>query len=584
MIDPVISLAFGVHSQKGVYALLLGSGVSRAAGIPTGWEIMEELIRKVAILRKADCGTNPIVWYTQEYKTQPSYDTLLTALANSPSTRASLLRPYFEPTDEERRAGRKVPTAAHRAIARLVQDGYIRVLITTNFDRLLEKAIEEVGIVPIVLSTPDAINGALPVAHSHCVIFKLHGDYLDTRIKNTPLELGHFENNVNAWLDQVFAEHGLIVCGWSADYDTALRSALERRPSGRFPCYWAVKGALGEAAQRLTTQLSAQMITIENADAFFTELEDKVQSLQDSSMPDPLSAQSSVVKLKGYLVDNRHRIQLEELMLVETEQLHARLADTTTFPVSYSLNTADSLVRMTDQYRELASTLVQLISVGCQWGEPGQAHIWRRCVERIANNPTMPWRYLKLYPALLLLYAGGIAAVNSGRYHNLYSLLRKAVLRENGKEVSICEEVHTYSVFNGTLANNFPGLERHYTAASDHLYAVLRPILMDLLPSQPEFERAFDRLEILWALANIELSMVNADNSAYKARPFGSFLWRYGNSYERSLLRAISDEAHTMGQSWGPLKAGFFRGDLGFFDKVAKQFWTVIEPISARLW
>ncbi len=48
MIDPLISLAFALHNAKSAYALLLGSGVSRAAGIPTGWEIVIDLTRGLA--------------------------------------------------------------------------------------------------------------------------------------------------------------------------------------------------------------------------------------------------------------------------------------------------------------------------------------------------------------------------------------------------------------------------------------------------------------------------------------------------------------------------------------------------------
>ena len=56
MIEPILSLALAVQSNKGVYALLLGSGVSRAAGVPTGWEIAEDLIRKLALLKGQDCA------------------------------------------------------------------------------------------------------------------------------------------------------------------------------------------------------------------------------------------------------------------------------------------------------------------------------------------------------------------------------------------------------------------------------------------------------------------------------------------------------------------------------------------------
>ena len=37
---------------------------------------------------------------------------------------------------------RTLPARAHRAIARLVATGVVRVIITTNFDRLLEQAIQ----------------------------------------------------------------------------------------------------------------------------------------------------------------------------------------------------------------------------------------------------------------------------------------------------------------------------------------------------------------------------------------------------------------------------------------------------------
>jgi hypothetical protein len=48
-VDPLTQLAFSIYESKGVYALLLGSGLSRSAGIPTGWEITLDLVRRVAV-------------------------------------------------------------------------------------------------------------------------------------------------------------------------------------------------------------------------------------------------------------------------------------------------------------------------------------------------------------------------------------------------------------------------------------------------------------------------------------------------------------------------------------------------------
>jgi len=88
----------------------------------------------------------------------------------------------FEPPEEEREEGKKLPTKAHKGIARLVHGGYIRVIITTNFDHLLEDAIRDEGMEPVIISSPDSINGAIPIVHSKCTIIKVRGDYLDTRI------------------------------------------------------------------------------------------------------------------------------------------------------------------------------------------------------------------------------------------------------------------------------------------------------------------------------------------------------------------------------------------------------------------
>jgi phosphoglycolate phosphatase-like HAD superfamily hydrolase len=87
---------------------------------------------------------------------------------------------YFEPYEADREEKRKELTAAHRAIARLCSKGYVRVIVTTNFDRLLERALEVEGITPIVIDTPDAAECTSPMPHSGCTVLKVNGDYLDT--------------------------------------------------------------------------------------------------------------------------------------------------------------------------------------------------------------------------------------------------------------------------------------------------------------------------------------------------------------------------------------------------------------------
>jgi hypothetical protein len=63
-----ISLAFPTHTNKGVCVLLLASAVSRSSRIPTGWEIVLELIRKVAALSGEVCESKPAAWYARKLR------------------------------------------------------------------------------------------------------------------------------------------------------------------------------------------------------------------------------------------------------------------------------------------------------------------------------------------------------------------------------------------------------------------------------------------------------------------------------------------------------------------------------------
>jgi SIR2-like domain len=237
--DPLTQLAFAVHENKGIYALVLGSGLSRAAGIPTGWEITLDLIRCVAMARGFEEQPDWAAWYRKEAGKQPNYSTVLAELALSPAERRSILHGYIEPTETDRQEGRKIPTAAHRAIAELVRRGYIRVIVTTNFDRLTDNALRDAGIEPTVIASADALSGAEPITHSACYILKLHGDYKDSRILNTDEELQDYPDEYNRLLDRIFDEYGLIVCGWSGEWDHALRAAFLRAPNRRYSMYWA---------------------------------------------------------------------------------------------------------------------------------------------------------------------------------------------------------------------------------------------------------------------------------------------------------------------------------------------------------
>ncbi len=532
MIEPINSLAFSIHANKGVYALLLGSGLSRAARIPTGWEITIELVRKVAKLEGSNCEPDPAAWFRNTKKREPDYSELLDAVAKTPAERQQLLRTYWEPTEAEREEGAKLPTNAHRAIANLVQLGYIRVILTTNFDRLMETALNDVGIQSTVLSSPDHIVGALPLIHTQCTIIKIHGDYLDTRIRNTPTELADYPKPFKTLLDRVFDEFGLVIAGWSADWDEALRAAMTRAPYRRFSMYWATRGEPSEAALDLIARRSATVVKIVDADSFFVALSEQVKSLEEFSRPHPLSTEAAIATLKRYISESKYRIAHDDLISREV----AEVASKTNGP-GYSMDTGlmngpDVLSRV-KKYEAACATLMSMATVAGQWSDNDQMRSWTRAVTRLATRQIQAGSVLltdlQRYPATLVLYCFGIAAVSAERWDLLRVMFDAKISREGQEDKRTVEVVPIAILFErgGDVMKILPGRDRQYTPLNNHVETLLWPLFESQFASKEAFQENFDRFELLIALF-YTVPIKNKAASGYWTVP-GSYGWRHRN-------------------------------------------------------
>jgi len=579
MIDPILSLSFSLHSNKGVYALLLGSGISRPAGLPTGWEVTLDLIRKLAHVTGENCEPDPAKWYEEKFSEEADYSKLLNSLAKTPSERSNLLKSYFEPSEEEREQKLKTSTSAHKAIANLIAQGYVKVVITTNFDRLLEKALEEAGVTPIVISTTDAIHGAPPIVHTPCTLIKVHGDYLDTRIKNTPEELAVYDVHLNALLDRVFDEFGLIICGWSGDWDTALRDSIVRSKSRRFTTYWTAKDPLSEKAKEIADFRKAEILPIQTADFFFTELSEKITAIKEFERPHPLSAQVAVATFKRYLPDDKYRIQLHDLVMQETDRLFENISPVF-YPTQKPEPDKDTLLQRIKQYETKSEILQAMMIAGGYWGNQTTSDLFVKCLERLIGhykeqNGYKAWINLQLYPALLLLFSEGLAALASDNYQVLATLLLKP--RNNyaypEKELLIFSLLPAV-VMEQNVGRLLPNMERRHTPASDWLVETLYQSLREYIPEKNDFEDKFDRLEYLISLTICDHLL---QTSKYHWIPIGRFGWRnrdYGNRHISSLMQ---NEIESEKENWKPLKAGFFGGS---FDRANAALARVTEQLS----
>ncbi|HAX61400.1 MAG TPA: hypothetical protein DCX95_02415 [Elusimicrobia bacterium] len=580
MIDPIISLSFTIHSNPGTYALLLGSGVSRSAGIPTGWEIVIDLIKKLAAIQKEDCMPNPEKWYVEKYKKDPDYSEILEELVKTPIERNQLLRVYFEPNDDEKAKDLKVPTEAHKSIAKLVSAGYIKVIVTTNFDRLLEKAMEEVGIIPMVISTADSAEGAIPLTHSKCTIVKVSGDYLDIRIKNTRKELSQYDEKINLLLDKILDEFGLIVCGWSGEWDIALASAIERCKNHRFSTYWTASGEPAETAKKLIGLRRSSALNIRSADDFFRELTEKVFALQEIFRPHPLSSKIAVATVKKYIIDNKYKIDLHDLVMSETEKVYSEILNNPAFSVNTGFNDTEFNKRV-KAYESMVELLRDVFIAGCFWDDGRNNGIWQKSLERLSyferQSGIVALLNLRQYPALILLYAGGIAAIAAKKYDNFASLISGSQVYSNAHdrfEPLICH-LYTHKVIEKDLANKLPGQGSRFTPLNDHLHILLRSPLKEYLPDNKNYDDTFDKFEYLMALVQADLGEKRSNNGDFWGT-IGRFGWKCYQGYGYNIVTEMDDEIKKQGKEWSLLK-------VGLFDKSIARLNQVVTGFKARL-
>lgn len=510
---------------------------------------------------------DPEKWWEANSTEPLGYSALLAAAAPKPASRQAMLAGYFEPEDGEDNNS-KGPTAAHRAIAQLVKRGSIRVILTTNFDRLTERALQEVGISPQVVHRTDQIDAIQPLAHSQVTVFKLHGDYADLEQRNTVDELETYPEAQQRMLERVLDEYGLIVCGWSGDWDTALVRAIAGTRSRRYPMFWSHYGRLGEEARRLTAQHSAVVIEGKSEDELFTGLVQQVEALGRTAVA-PISRDAAVVRLKRALPDPVRRIELFDLVDQEATRIvnHAT-ADHRPIHASSEPEAADVFSNSLRGYRADSDVLLHLLANGVFHDDGTHDELWHRAVTRLVRmRDTTPSPYLQVLealrhvPALLATWTIGVASILSDRQE----LLAKALSRplwayphsghpRRGPAWFLNPHGILHAAGLHTMHRAENGNKLIYPQ-SNWLKETLREPFLIVEPSDSAYREACSRFEFLASMIAMD-----TDQPAFADPRAGEFLLDSTWGYDGNGLAAIV-KAELTG-TWPLLNAGAFGGEL----------------------
>jgi hypothetical protein len=576
--DPeFVRLVFGVHREPGAYALLLGSGVSRGAGIPSGWDITVKLVEELASIQMPGIE-DTLQWYANKYREEPRYDKVLALLGKGSADRQAIIRGFFEPTEDERKKGIKAPGVAHRSIVRLVKQGYIHVILTTNFDRLLENALSEVGVTPNVVNGAEGIDGVRSYASEQCTIVKINGDYQDTRIRNSIPELSEYPCNLATYIGAILDAYGLVICGWSAKYDTALASLLVEHPNIRYGTYWLSNEKPGSEAEQIANSRKADVIQIASADAAFQALADAIQSQDAGTSSDPFSVDQITTIVRGSISDPARETQLADVLQEESRRVTEIIPGLVSEVATLTREAVQAVIERTAAAVEpLASGTACASYYGSveqvRWTQNAFGRVAQRGLDGLEKDPTYG---LILLPAALVVFGSLVGALLADKPAVAARLLLSTVLRCDGTSVHWPSRISELTTFGGLMQMNLmPAKKPGQMGAGRILLETLEKMqsIESLAVSHASFAAAYEVAE--YAVGLVAQPYVEEENSRWPAPPSGQILWRWwimGGGGDKRSIEPLEVDFRNSGLRNELLANGFAAGSPGTFDGIEKQY------------
>lgn len=562
------SLAVSVQANKGVFALLLGSGISSNAGIKTGWGIINDLCNQLMILEKEELHVNdsPVEWYGKKYGDDPTYSGLLEQLAKSPSERNGLLEKYFIPSEIEKENGEKIPTKAHRAIASLVKKGYIRVIITTNFDRLIEQSLDDEGVNYQTIYDEHAIKGSKPLAHVECTVIKVHGDYKDTRFKNIADELSKYSKGLNQLLERIFDEYGLIVSGWSAEWDPALIESVKSVKSRRYSWYWtSINKKIGNAAKELINFRDAEVIVDPHgADSFFSNLLYNVEALESFRLRETISYEMLLAKVKKMIFTNND-MDLQDLISYEIKKIRNFINKIDVN--DKNLFNQENIMRLLHQYIEVSYNLSGVMAT---IGFFGKSEFHKRVIVQTLERLTeigvrdgfIELVEIEALPVILTLYSVGIAIVFKEDYRLLNHVITKPNARGNKNTTAKNPFLYLSSPARiRDILKRTTNYNRKILPGNEFIFENVETCINHLIISKEEYDIYFAIFEFLLSLKQIQ--------EGNKTLGLG----RFGIKDSSEIKKFISD-GKSKGEGWEVLE---------LFDHSSEDLLNILKSLDENL-
>lgn len=229
--------------------------------------------------------------------------------------------------------------------------------------------------------------------------------------------------------------------------------------------------------------------------------------------------------LETFIVDDRYRIKLFNLINSETEKLVTILQSdfeglakiTPTNELIYSKILA---------YDVYCERLILLLVNGIYW-DNNNSDLWVNSFKKILNSQIMTSGYtslikIQLYPALLIYYSILLVSILKNKYKLMGNIFNCINYKMIGNDSNLAINLlYSHNIIDDRIVNACLG-KNYHTPMSDHLHDILKPYFSDFISNENEYSEVFDILEYF---LHLQFASIQEDKERFWA-PIGRFQWR----------------------------------------------------------
>lgn len=250
--ENLVNLVRDMPRQDPRFALFLGAGSSWSSGIPTAENLVAQWRRQLFLSQAGKDRWWP--HYKPEFETwqksrYQEWCRKWEAVYGRQPSEYSLLFSHFCPDVDARQGFIEnicsgcEPGPGYIYLASLVNAGYFKTFLTTNFDDLIHDALYRYGGAKPKVCAFDSQVASVRLLGPRPKVLKLHGDFLYSNIRAVSSEVGRLDNNMQDKFEVTCKNYGLIVIGYGGQDQSVMapiRTMLHHQDCLKHGVHWCI--------------------------------------------------------------------------------------------------------------------------------------------------------------------------------------------------------------------------------------------------------------------------------------------------------------------------------------------------------